>query len=72
VAWAATWKEQLMHPTRVKLGAGLLAGILCLAASVGRGQGPGPELKVVNFAQLGELVAKNRGKVVLIDLWQNG
>jgi hypothetical protein len=59
-----------MHAAR--FGAAVLTGILCLATSVGRGQAPGPQLKVVNYAQLGELVAENRGKVVLIDLWQNG
>ena len=61
-----------MHPAHFKFGAGVLAGMVCLAASVGGGQAPGPELKVVNYTQLGELVAQNRGKVVLIDLWQNG
>jgi hypothetical protein len=67
---AGNRKEQFMHPAR--FGAGVLTGILCLTAAVGRGQPPNPELKVVNYAQLGELVAENRGKVVLIDLWQNG
>jgi hypothetical protein len=48
-------------------------GLLLLAGIAGRGtsQSPKPEptLKLAKYAELGDLVRQQRGKVVVVDFW---
>jgi hypothetical protein len=46
-------------------------GMLFLAASVARAQEKA-DVPVVKYAGLAEAVVKNRGKVVLVDIWHLG
>jgi thiol-disulfide isomerase/thioredoxin len=60
-----------MRQIRSVVSAGVLAGLLCFAGSEGHSQPPAAatELKIVKYADLGDLIVKNKGKVILLDFW---
>jgi thiol-disulfide isomerase/thioredoxin len=52
---------------RPRIGA-ILLGALCVPVLASAGGGA-VEIKTVKYKELGDLVAKNRGKVVVVDFW---
>jgi thiol-disulfide isomerase/thioredoxin len=52
---------------RTRIGA-ILLGALCVPVLASAGGGA-IEIKTVKYKELGDLIAKNRGKVVVVDFW---
>jgi thiol-disulfide isomerase/thioredoxin len=52
---------------RTRIGA-ILVGMLCVPVLVSAGGGA-VEIKTVKYKELGDVVAQNRGKVVVVDFW---
>ncbi|HZT79173.1 MAG TPA: hypothetical protein VFA26_03055 [Gemmataceae bacterium] len=48
-----------------------LAGLLLLAAGPARSQDAKPVLKLVNYKELGEVIKALKGKVVVVDFWED-
>src|ERR1700687_469630 len=60
-----------MRQIRSVVSAGALAGLLCFVCSESHSQPPAEatELKIVKYAELANLIVKNKGKVILLDFW---
>ncbi len=51
------------------LGLGLLTAALLVPRTVPAAEAAKEEIKVVTYAQLGDIIKQNRGKVVVVDFW---
>jgi hypothetical protein len=58
-----------MRMSRSCLTAGLLAVLFFVPAISPVAGAAKDEVKVVNYTQLGDLIKKNKGKVIVVDFW---